>query len=118
MFCKNCGCQLPDDSSFCPRCGFPVNFQPEYEQHPTNTASGLCFAGFIVSILGLFSWFNILSIIGLALSIWGVKQAKERHLRLRTLGIIGIAVACFGLADLILSLTLMGSCLSLLPFLY
>ena len=24
MFCRHCGYKLPDDSSFCPKCGFPV----------------------------------------------------------------------------------------------
>lgn len=35
MFCKNCGTQLPENSSFCPSCGTAVATpQPEYTTAP------------------------------------------------------------------------------------
>lgn len=36
MICKNCGCQIADDSSFCINCGAAVEIQsqPQYQQQP------------------------------------------------------------------------------------
>lgn len=37
MYCKRCGAQIPDDSTFCMRCGlnFSVNTSQPYRQNPT-----------------------------------------------------------------------------------
>ena len=104
MYCKHCGKQIPDDAAVCPECGKPTGEQPQgasadrvyckncgkevdpkavvcpycgaqivTEKKPVN---GLGIAGFIVSIVSLWSgaFFGIVPLVGLILSAIGVAQ--------------------------------------------
>ncbi len=45
MFCKNCGCEIEDDSNFCPKCGVPIvngENDIEYEEQEQETKSVVC----------------------------------------------------------------------------
>jgi uncharacterized RDD family membrane protein YckC len=72
-YCKNCGNELSQDAKFCPKCGTPVDYQPEAPRQAAPIASNLKLAlwgerfvawlidvliiGVIVGLLELFTWF-------------------------------------------------------------
>lgn len=117
MFCKKCGNQLSEKDNFCTKCGYQVNEVAEEKaaavestvevapveveaSAPVATVvveekkkmSGKSVAGFIVSLAGLFVSPIICGIIGIILSIKGMKQTKSGELRGRGLAIAGLVL--------------------------
>ena len=76
MFCKNCGKEIDDKAEICVYCGVSVKEAKEEEKKKTN-AFGI--AGFVVALLSLWLglYFCIASIVGLVLSVVGMKNSKE-----------------------------------------
>lgn len=117
MFCKKCGNELSEKDNFCTKCGYQVNEVAEEKaavsestvevapveveaSAPVATVvveekkkmSGKSVAGFIVSLAGLFVSPIICGIIGIILSIKGMKQTKSGELRGRGLAIAGLVL--------------------------
>ncbi len=120
MLCKFCGKEIPADARFCANCGASVNAQKETaeEQPPKESfcrhdfapppcppympakkkSNAFCITGFVLSLGSLFlSFFGLVAIAGLTLSIIGVIQASRRGEGLKGLGIAGIAVSACSL---------------------
>lgn len=58
MYCKNCGKEIEDDSSFCPYCGSSVDKKIVVESKATKCDKGNsenCFGaiGFVVSVIAV-----------------------------------------------------------------
>lgn len=97
MFCKNCGKEIDDRAAICPACGVPV--QGADKEKPRNkTGSGLCIAGFIVSLLSLWlgMYFCIASIVAVVLSAIGMNIAKKNGYSCG-LGIAGLVIGIISL---------------------
>ena len=117
MFCKKCGNQLSEKDNFCTKCGYQVNEVAEEKAAAVESTvevapveveasapvasvvveekkkmSGKSVAGFIVSLAGLFVSPIICGIIGIILSIKGMKQTKSGELRGRGLAIAGLVL--------------------------
>ena len=94
MFCKNCGKEIDDNASVCIHCGVATGVKKEVEEKKLN-AFGL--AGFIVSLVSLWlgMYFCIASIVGLALSIVGMVNAKK--CRLNGFAIVGLVIGIISL---------------------
>lgn len=119
MICRNCGNQLPDDSSFCPHCGKrAVAENYYYEERPQQKpVSGLCIAGFVVSIVSWFlSLFGVVPALGLVLSIVGINVANKSNQRLKGLGIAGAIISGVALIYTIYNLIVLDALLSGLYF--
>ena len=109
MYCKNCGKEIEDDSSFCPYCGSSVNKKIVVESKATKGDKGNsenCFGaiGFIVSVVAvLYSHSNIalwyvafaLAFIGIVLSCAGMKDIKKGENGIAFAGFIIGAIALF-----------------------
>ena len=70
-----------------------INNQPNYQQYPQmmyQKTNGLCIAGFIVSIVGVVPFLS--GIVGLILSIIGMKKAKMANEKGRGFAIAGIII--------------------------
>lgn len=116
MYCKNCGKEIEDDSSFCPFCGSTVekkvSDKKEHGSDKEDSANGLGMSGFVVSIVALVytlflkadnnlievSLFGSLAlgITGLVLSCVGMVMDKSKKNRLAFAGFIIGAVALMG----------------------
>lgn len=113
MYCKNCGKEIEDDSSFCPYCGSSVNKKIVVESKATKGDKGNsenCFGaiGFVVSVIAvLYSHSNIalwyvafaLAFIGIVLSCAGMKDIKKRKNGIAFAGFIIGAIALFDCGD-------------------
>lgn len=81
MYCKNCGTQIEDNSSVCPKCGEHI-IRTDYPGQATiaKPKAPNSISGFVCSIVGLFIPFVgfILCIIGIVLSCKG-KKAVTRN---------------------------------------
>ena len=119
MICRNCGNQFPDDSAFCPYCGKRAIAETYYndEQPQQRPISGLCVAGFVVSIVSWFlSLFGVVPALGLVLSIVGINVANKSNQRLKGLGIAGAIISGVALIYTIYNLIVLDALLSALSF--
>ena len=94
MYCKNCGKEIDDKASVCIYCGVSTGYSEEGEVKKVN-AFGI--AGFVVSLVSLYLgiYFCIASIVGLALSIVGILNAKK--CRVNGLAIAGLVLGIVSL---------------------
>ena len=123
MYCKNCGKEIEDDSSFCPYCGSSVNKKIVVESKATKCDKGnseSCFGaiGFVVSFIAvLYSHSNIalwyvafaLAFIGIVLSCAGMKDIKKGENGIAFAGFIIGAIALFDCGDRWLGFSIMIS---------
>lgn len=121
MYCKNCGKEIEDDSSFCPYCGSSVNKKIVVESKATKGDKGNsenCFGaiGFVVSVIAvLYSHSNIalwyvafaLAFIGIVLSCAGMKDIKKGENGIAFAGFIIGAIALFDCGDRWLGFSIM-----------
>lgn len=117
MFCKHCGSQLRDDSTFCHNCGAvandrqpqryassqPQQYQPPYPQNGYARSSGnntLAIVGFVLAFF--------FPLAGLICSILGYNKAKQGapHSGLALAGVI-ISAVFVALSILLLVISLM-----------
>ena len=57
-FCKSCGAEIPDNSTFCPKCGAPVGSAPVTPVQDDDTPSiGLNILAFIIPLVGIILYF-------------------------------------------------------------
>lgn len=113
MYCKNCGKEIEDDSSFCPYCGSSVDKKIVVESKATKGDKGNsenCFGaiGFVVSVIAvLYSHSNIalwyvafaLAFIGIVLSCAGMEDIKKGKNGIAFAGFIIGAIALFDCGD-------------------
>ena len=123
MYCKNCGKEIEDDSSFCPYCGSSVDKKIVVESKATKGDKGNsenCFGaiGFVVSVIAvLYSHSNIalwyvafaLAFIGIVLSCAGMKDLKKGKNGIAFAGFIIGAIALFDCGDRWLGFSIMIS---------
>jgi len=102
MFCKNCGNEINEKAVVCIHCGCAVEQEVENKQINTEERklSILSIIGFCVAVVFAFvpGWFGLFGEVGaFVVSIIGVNQAKKNNLKLKGLGIAGIAISavCF-----------------------
>ena len=71
MFCKQCGAQVPDGTSFCTQCGYPQNEQVQpFSQDQINVVQYVSIQTYLVhNILATLFCFFPLGIVGLIFSI-------------------------------------------------
>lgn len=106
MYCKNCGKEITGNESFCPHCGAAINAAPIRPMprpvvQPKRT-NEMCIVGLSFAALSfLFNGYGVISIAGLILSIFGLKDCKKKNEDGRTIAIIGI---CLSIATLILAI--------------
>lgn len=123
--CSNCGFDNDDSSKFCVGCGaelpvavapapqVKVEAAPSQQVAPSAAApsktSGLCIAGFVVSLISI-PLIGIPAIIGLILSICGLGATNKKNLKGKGLAIAGIIISILTglLFLLIVGLTLFG----------
>ncbi len=100
MFCKTCGKEVNDNAVICPHCGCALKNESVYVQakNDVKKINVMCLVGFILSIVSIFiSFYCIMAIAGLVLSIVGVVQTNKTGERLKGLGIAGIIIATLSL---------------------
>ena len=101
MFCRNCGKEINDDVSFCPNCGCPARMVEKNQQYydyeeRLGKYETFSLAGFIISLLSIIiTFFGIMPIISLALSMIGLKHANQMEQTYKILGIIGVIISFF-----------------------
>ncbi len=105
MFCNNCGSQIPNGQTVCPKCGAncgqpsPSPYQPQAQQQVIVNSSqqqsnGCATAGFVLSLIGFFISFTfILQLLGLIFSIVGLAKASKLNGTGRGLAITGLIFA-------------------------
>ena len=123
MYCKNCGKEIEDDSSFCPYCGSSVNKKIVVESKATKGDKGNsenCFGaiGFVVSVVAVFysryisanliAAFSV-AFIGFVLSCAGMKDIKKGENGIAFAGFIIGAIALFDCGDRWLGFSIMIS---------
>ena len=106
-FCASCGAEVSEGYAFCEKCGAPVDgaqaapAQPVYNAAaPAKQSNGMAIGGFVCSLLGFLGVLccgGLLSIVGLILSIIGLKKAKELDGAGKGLAIAGIVLGALGL---------------------
>lgn len=96
MYCSKCGKEIPEESKFCPECGFDLLGQsmrvehsdqtvPEETISPPKTISPLSVLAFVFSFLGPFC---IIGIILGSIEVFIDKKRKSTHI----LSYIGIVI--------------------------
>ena len=109
MFCKVCGKEINDQAVICPHCGCAVEKKQEEVEKPISILSIL---GFVLGLVGIFfSYYLILPIAGLVISICGVYRAKKCNQKLAGLGIAGIVLSSVWLFICICVLAFIGNVL-------
>ncbi len=90
-FCGNCGSKMDSDATFCTNCGTSNKgvVKTTYEDDESWT-NGFAIAGFICSFL--------FALVGLILSIVGLRQAEEHNGKGKGLAIAGIIIAAVNMA--------------------
>jgi len=107
-FCSNCGAEVSDGFAFCEKCGTPVdggapqaagapvyNAQQSYAQ--PQDKNGLAIGGFVCSLVG-FLCCQLVTPVGLILSIVGLSKAKKLNGAGKGLAIAGIIIGAIGIA--------------------
>lgn len=120
MYCKNCGKEIEDGSSFCPYCGSSVSKKicdrKETSDNKGSYSTGFGIGGFVVSIVAvLYShmifalWYIAfaLALIGIVLSCTGMKEIKKGKNGLAFAGFIIGAIALFECGDRWLGFSIM-----------
>ena len=113
MYCRNCGKEIKDNSSFCPYCGSSVNKKIVFERKATQVDKVNCESffgaiGFAVSIFAV--WYSryksanlivafFIAFIGVVLSCAGMKEIKKGENELAFEGYIIGAFALFNCGD-------------------
>lgn len=104
MFCSKCGKEINDTSKFCPECGVTISNeiqQPVIIQTAEQKETcGLCIAGFIVSFVS--------GLVGLIISILGLKKCKKEKLGGKGLGYAGITISIIKLVIIAIYLLYIG----------
>ena len=111
MFCRKCGKEMNDTALFCPHCGEKTAnaAQPApvatYQQpapvvkQEEKKDNWMALIGLICSALGALQIIPFVgNVVGLILSIIGVKKSKELDGKGKTLGVIGIVISSITLA--------------------
>ena len=92
--CSFCGRQAADYANFCPRCGRPFTLRTVPQKPALGHHDRMAIAGFVLSLMGLFSFITTpLQIVSLILSL-ACGDAKRCKV-LRVLGIVFSCVALF-----------------------
>ncbi|MDE7452925.1 MAG: DUF4190 domain-containing protein [Clostridia bacterium] len=109
MFCKNCGKEIDDKATICVHCGVPTaNAQTQQQAvAPAAPNNGFAIAGLVCS------FFSFAAVIGLILSIIGLRKAKtpEYNGKGKGLAIAGIVISCITLFYWIIIMATCGSAL-------
>lgn len=93
-YCRNCGNELDDNAFVCPKCGVRTDGyvppqQPQYQPQPASQpVNGLAIAGFVVSFF--------FSVVGLILSIIGLKKSQTMNDSGKGFAIAGIVLGAIG----------------------
>lgn len=109
MFCKNCGKEIDDKAAVCIHCGVPTaNSQPQQVVVTTPPTNSFAIAGLILS------FFSFGALIGLILSIIGLKKSRlpEYNGNGKGIAIAGIVLSCLSLFGwiLLVSICSAGAC--------
>ncbi len=106
MFCRNCGFQCDDNTSYCPNCGMRLNsaqpqsaYSDNHRETPQDDAKTLSIAGFVLSF--------VMPVIGLVLSIIAYNQAKAFATSSRTFAKAGIIISAIAIGLSLLAVILM-----------
>lgn len=95
MYCRNCGKEIPDGSSFCPECGASQRDDVQVQnvrtvESKTNTKS---IVGLVISLIGLLIFSSlILGPVSAIVSYFGYKECKERNENGSVLAILGMII--------------------------
>ena len=123
MFCKNCGKQIDDDSSFCPNCGLATgkssNTNTQTTQYTQNepvvkaernlkeTKKKDSILSVVAAVFALLGWISyaLFAYIGLIIAIVDLALAPKENPKCRHLGsyfaiVIVIIVICFTFVQL------------------
>ena len=115
MFCKICGCEIPEGTNFCPRCGSDVRTSEFVAQEENVNAapakfSGKAIAGFILSLVGIFISAIPCGILGIIFSVMGNKEIATSNKKGKGLAISGLIIS---IVDIVLGvysvITMMGT---------
>ena len=110
MFCKICGCEIPEGSTFCPRCGSDVEtseFVAQEQPAQVRKYSGKAIAGFVLSLVGILISAIPCGIAGIILSVLGMKETGANGKKGKGLAIAGLAVSIFDIISGVYSVILM-----------
>lgn len=94
MFCRNCGTQMADGTTFCPNCGTsqvaqtsePVYGYAPAPQAQVQPAKGLAIAGMVMGIISIFLFPLITGSLGIIFG--GVAKSKGNRSGVATAGIV------------------------------
>ena len=112
MFCKNCGCNISDDTAFCPHCGAQagedkasIASKPDDSSANTQSSNAVGLVGFILAMVSIVFWLigllasSILFIVSLMLGIAaiacsavGMKNSSKCNGQHRGLSVGGLVV--------------------------
>ena len=113
-FCANCGAEVSDGFAFCEKCGTPVQAPenqapsynaPQYGPAAKQENNGMAIGGFVCSLVG-FLCCQLVTPVGLILSIIGLSKAKQMNGNGKGLAIAGIIIGAIGVAVFILTIIL------------
>ena len=90
MFCKNCGKEISDEAVICPNCGVPV----QKEQAPVEQKNTIATVGLVLSFF--------VSVVGLILSIVGLKKSAELNGAGKKVAIAGIVISAIEIVTTII----------------
>lgn len=92
MYCKNCGTEIYEHASSCPKCGCPTGINSNSEQQQANNSNKtntLSIVGFVLSFF--------IAIAGLLCSIVARKQIRESGERGSGLALAGMIISIISL---------------------
>jgi uncharacterized membrane protein YvbJ len=113
-FCANCGAEVSDGFAFCEKCGTPVQAPenqapsynaPQYGPAAKQENNGMAIGGFVCSLVG-FLCCQLVTPVGLILSIIGLSKSKQMNGSGKGLAIAGIIIGAIGVAIFILTIIL------------
>jgi hypothetical protein len=113
-FCANCGAEVSDGFAFCEKCGTPVQAPenqapsynaPQYGPAAKQESNGMAIGGFVCSLVG-FLCCQLVTPVGLILSIIGLSKSKQMNGSGKGLAIAGIIIGAIGVAIFILTIIL------------
>ena len=113
-FCSNCGAEVSDGFAFCEKCGTPVQAPenqapsynaPQYAPAANQDKNGMAIGGFVWSLVG-FLCCQLVTPVGLILSIIGLSKAKQMNGNGKGLAIAGVIIGAIGVVVFILTIIL------------